>query len=96
MDNKEGQKKEYNRNQKISWRLELLNPGGLTMHRQFVCQRPECGKRFGLVRAYAHRWNGWRVAGYQYCSAECKRLHTAKLTSDSVRKEDWLYWLRVR
>lgn len=41
--------------------------------RQNKCERPQCDRKFGLIRQ--------RKGSHQYCSEDCKRKHTAEETA---------------
>lgn len=62
------------------------------MAAKFVCERPNCGKRFGIVRrAKRHFSTWWRNT--HYCSELCLRLHTAQITAEANRRKQWLAFL---
>lgn len=55
------------------------------MKRVNKCARPECSKKFGLVR-YFQRCEA-------YCSQSCKKRHTAQITAESEQKRKFLQFL---
>jgi hypothetical protein len=57
------------------------------------CERPECGRAFGLVRKYANRWKGMRWQSVHYCSSKCRDLHQAEINAQAVKKKDWFKFL---